>query len=78
MRDVVNSNADMDLKSGTAANPVYHFDSERIDDSIAKLREFWTQIILSVRAKEYASARHSLGQLSHALQVQTEPGSEIW
>ncbi|XP_032401073.1 von Willebrand factor A domain-containing protein 7 [Xiphophorus hellerii] len=68
VRDVVNSNADMDLKSGTAANPVYHFDSERIDDSIAKLREFWTQIILSVRAKEYASARHSLGQLSHALQ----------
>uniref|UniRef100_A0A3P9NGV8 von Willebrand factor A domain containing 7 n=1 Tax=Poecilia reticulata TaxID=8081 RepID=A0A3P9NGV8_POERE len=68
VRDVVNSNANMDLKSATKYNPVYHFDSERIDDSIAKLREFWTRIILSVRAKEYASARHSLGQLSHALQ----------
>ncbi|XP_007562866.1 von Willebrand factor A domain-containing protein 7 [Poecilia formosa] len=68
VRDVVNSNADVDLKSATKDNPVYHFDSERIDDSIAKLREFWTRIILSVRAKEYAGARHSLGQLFHALQ----------
>ncbi|XP_054884330.1 von Willebrand factor A domain-containing protein 7 [Poeciliopsis prolifica] len=68
VKDVVNSNADVDFKSATKGDPVYHFDSERIDDSIAKLREVWTQIILSVRAKEYVRARHSLGQLFHALQ----------
>ncbi|CAI5693976.1 unnamed protein product [Oreochromis niloticus] len=32
------------------------------------LRRFWTHTVLSVRAKEYQSARHSLGQLFHSLQ----------
>lgn len=69
MIEVGNSNANMDFLSSTRSNPVYHFDSERVDGSILKLRQFWTQIVLSVRAKEYKSARYRLGQLSHTLQV---------
>ncbi|XP_012738317.2 von Willebrand factor A domain-containing protein 7 isoform X1 [Fundulus heteroclitus] len=68
MRDVVNSNANMDFLKSTRSDPIYHFDSERIDGSIAKLREFWTKIVVSTRAKEYESARGSLGQLFHSLQ----------
>ncbi|MEQ2167580.1 hypothetical protein GOODEAATRI_005490 [Goodea atripinnis] len=41
---------------------------ERVDSSIAMLRQIWTQIVLSIRAKEYESARNSLGQLFHSLQ----------
>lgn len=78
VRDVVNSNTEMDFSSSTRSEPVYHFDSERIDGSIAMVREFWTQIVLSVRAKEYESARYSLGQMFHSLQVKTDPGSENW
>lgn len=65
----MSSNAAMDFLSSTRSDPVYHFDSERVDDSIVMLREFWTQTVLSVRAKEYQSARYSLGQLFHSLQV---------
>ncbi|XP_034556682.1 von Willebrand factor A domain-containing protein 7 [Notolabrus celidotus] len=66
--EVVKSNAAMDFLSSTRADPVYHFDSERVNSSIVMLRQFWAQTLLSVRAKEYQSARHSLGQLFHSLQ----------
>ncbi|KAK5607534.1 hypothetical protein CRENBAI_016813 [Crenichthys baileyi] len=68
VRDVVNSNTNVDFMSSTKHDPVYHFDSERVDSSIAMLRQIWTQIVLSIRAKEYESARYSLGQLFHSLQ----------
>lgn len=67
--EVVKSNAAMDFLSSTRSDPVYHFDSERVDSSMGMLRQFWAQTLLSVRAKEYQSARHSLGQLFHSLQV---------
>nr|XP_019950842.1 PREDICTED: von Willebrand factor A domain-containing protein 7-like isoform X1 [Paralichthys olivaceus] len=66
--EVVKSNAAMDFLSSTRSDPVYHFDSERVDSSTVMLRQFWAQTLLSVRAKEYQSARHSLGQLFHSLQ----------
>lgn len=66
--EVVKSNAAMDFLSSTRSDPVYHFDSERVDSSMGMLRQFWTQTLLSVRAKEYQRARYSLGQLFHSLQ----------
>lgn len=63
------SNAEMDFLSSTKSNPVYHFDSEQVDGAVTMLRQLWAQTLLSVRAKEYQSARHSLGQLFHSLQV---------
>ncbi|XP_029571613.1 von Willebrand factor A domain-containing protein 7 isoform X1 [Salmo trutta] len=66
--EVVRSNAAMDFLSSTRSDPVYHFDSERVEESIAMLRQFWAQTLLSARAKEYQGARHSLGQLLHSLQ----------
>uniref|UniRef100_A0A8C3G399 von Willebrand factor A domain containing 7 n=1 Tax=Cyclopterus lumpus TaxID=8103 RepID=A0A8C3G399_CYCLU len=66
--EVVKSNAAMDFLNSTRSDPVYHFDSERVDSAIGLLRQFWAQTLLSVRAKEYQSARHSLGQLFHSLQ----------
>ncbi|XP_027136156.1 von Willebrand factor A domain-containing protein 7 [Larimichthys crocea] len=66
--EVVKSNVAMDFLSSTRSNPIYHFDSERIDSSMVMLRQFWVQTLLSIRAKEYQSARHSLGQLFHSLQ----------
>ncbi|XP_017297416.1 von Willebrand factor A domain-containing protein 7 [Kryptolebias marmoratus] len=68
VREVANSNANVDFLSSTRSDPVYHFDSERVDGSIMMLRQFWTQTVLSVRAKEYGSARYRLGQLFHSLQ----------
>lgn len=67
--EVVKFNADMDFLSSTRSDPVYHFDSERVDSAMAMLRQFWTQAVLSVRAKQYQSARQSLGRLFHSLQV---------
>ncbi|XP_054454261.1 von Willebrand factor A domain-containing protein 7 [Anoplopoma fimbria] len=66
--EVVQSNAAMDFLSSTRSDPVYHFDSERVDSAMGMLRQFWAQTLLSVRAKEYQTARHSLGQLFHSLQ----------
>ncbi|KAK5904480.1 hypothetical protein CesoFtcFv8_006038 [Champsocephalus esox] len=66
--EVVKSNAAMDFLSSTRSDPVYHFDSEQVDSAMGMLRQFWAQTLLSVRAKEYQSARHSLGQLFHSLQ----------
>ncbi|XP_056297174.1 von Willebrand factor A domain-containing protein 7 [Pseudoliparis swirei] len=66
--EVVKSNAAMDFLNSTRSDPVYHFDSERVDSAMGLLRQFWAQTLLSVRAKEYQSARHSLGQLFHSLQ----------
>ncbi|XP_044057175.1 von Willebrand factor A domain-containing protein 7 isoform X2 [Siniperca chuatsi] len=66
--EVVKSNAAMDFLSSTRSNPVYHFDSEHVDSAMEMLRQFWAQTLLSVRAKEYQSARYSLGQLFHSLQ----------
>ncbi|KAG7479726.1 hypothetical protein JOB18_033635 [Solea senegalensis] len=66
--EVVKSNAAMDFLSSTRSDPVYHFDSERVDSALVMLRQFWAQTLLSVRAEEYQSARHSLGQLCHSLQ----------
>lgn len=67
--EVVKANAAMDFLSTTRSDPVYHFDSERVDSAMVMLRQLWAQTLLSVRAKEYQSARHSLGQLFHSLQV---------
>lgn len=66
--EVVKSNAAMDFLSTTRSDPIYHFDSERVDSAMQMLRQFWTQTVLSIRAKEFQSARHSLGQLFHSLQ----------
>ncbi|KAM9853613.1 LOW QUALITY PROTEIN: von Willebrand factor A domain-containing protein 7 [Aulostomus maculatus] len=66
--EVVKSNAAMDFLSSTRSDPVYHFDSERVDSAMLMLRQFWAHTLLSVRASEYQSARHSLGQLLHSLQ----------
>ncbi|KAF1393792.1 hypothetical protein PFLUV_G00019720 [Perca fluviatilis] len=66
--EVVKYNVDMDFLSSTRSNPVYHFDSERVDSAMGMLRQIWAQTLLSVRAKEYQSARRSLGQLFHSLQ----------
>uniref|UniRef100_A0A3Q2Y3P2 von Willebrand factor A domain containing 7 n=1 Tax=Hippocampus comes TaxID=109280 RepID=A0A3Q2Y3P2_HIPCM len=66
--EVVHSNAEMDFLSSTRSDPVYHFDSERVESAVAMLRQFWAHTLLSVRANEYQSARHSLGQLFHSLQ----------
>ncbi|XP_067450315.1 von Willebrand factor A domain-containing protein 7 [Thunnus thynnus] len=66
--EVVKSNTDMDFLSSTRSNPVYHFDSERVNSAMLMLRKFWVQTLLSVWANEYQSARHSLGQLFHSLQ----------
>ncbi|KAK7906764.1 hypothetical protein WMY93_015376 [Mugilogobius chulae] len=66
--EVVKSNAAMDFLSSTRSDPVYHFDSEQWDGAMAVLRQMWTQTLLSLKAREYQSARHSLGQLFHSLQ----------
>ncbi|XP_034023845.1 von Willebrand factor A domain-containing protein 7 [Thalassophryne amazonica] len=66
--EVVRSNAAVDFMSSTRSNPVYHFDSEHVDSAMKMLRQLWTQTLLSVWAKEYQSARHSLGQLLHSMQ----------
>ncbi|XP_076000648.1 von Willebrand factor A domain-containing protein 7 [Genypterus blacodes] len=66
--EVVKSNAAMDFLSSTRSDPVYHFDSENVDSAMVMLRQFWDQTLLSVRAKEYQSARRSLGKLFHSLQ----------
>lgn len=70
--EVVKSNAAMDFLSSTRSNPVYHFDSEQVDSAMVTVRQLWVQTLLSVRAKEYQSARQSLGQLFHSLQVQRD------
>ncbi|KAM6945989.1 von Willebrand factor A domain-containing protein 7 [Aplochiton taeniatus] len=66
--EVVRSNAAMDFLSSTRSDPVYHFDSEDVEGATMMLRQFWAQTLLSVRAKDYQGARHSLGQLFHSLQ----------
>lgn len=71
VREVVKSNAAMDSLNSTKLDPVYHFDSERVDSAMLMLRQTWAQTLLSARAKEYQSARQSLGQLLHSLQVQS-------
>lgn len=68
--EVVRSNAAMDFLSSTRSDPVYHFDSERVEESIAMLRQFWAQTLLSARVKECQGSRYSLGQLLHSLHVQ--------
>lgn len=75
--EVVKSNAAMDFLSSTRSDPVYHFDSERVDGATVMLRQFWTQTLLSVRAKEYQSALHSLGRLFHSLQVHSGTVTKI-
>ncbi|CAL8360954.1 unnamed protein product [Merluccius merluccius] len=66
--EVVRSNTATDILSATRSDPVYHFDSERVDGATAMLRWAWSQTLLSVRAGEHQSARRSLGQLFHSLQ----------
>lgn len=72
MGEVVQSNADMDFLSSTKSDPVFHFDSERVDEAAAVLRQLWAHTLLSLRARQYQSARRSLGQLCHSLQVLQE------
>ncbi|XP_048836896.1 von Willebrand factor A domain-containing protein 7 isoform X1 [Brienomyrus brachyistius] len=66
--EVVRANAAMDFLSATRSDPVYHFDSEHVEEAAAMLREFWVQTLFSVQAKKYQGARQSLGQLLHSLQ----------
>lgn len=75
--EVVRSNAAMDFLSSTRSDPVYHFDSERVESAVELLRQFWTHTLLSIRAKEYQSARRSLGQLFHSLQVRIHSTGNI-
>uniref|UniRef100_A0A3B4X5W7 von Willebrand factor A domain containing 7 n=1 Tax=Seriola lalandi dorsalis TaxID=1841481 RepID=A0A3B4X5W7_SERLL len=66
--EVVKSNAAMDFLISTRSDPVYHFDSERVDSAMVMLQQLWAQTLRSVQAEEYQSAHHSLGQLFHSLQ----------
>ncbi|XP_051580418.1 von Willebrand factor A domain-containing protein 7-like [Myxocyprinus asiaticus] len=66
--EVASANAAMDFLSSTRSDPVYHFDSERVEGATEMLREFWSQTLLLTRTKEYQGARNSLGQLFHSLQ----------
>ena len=66
---MVRSNAAMDFLSSTRSDPVYHFDSERVDAAMEMLRVFWNQSVLLANAREYQGARENLGQLFHSLQV---------
>ncbi|XP_052438590.1 von Willebrand factor A domain-containing protein 7 [Carassius gibelio] len=66
--EVASANAEMDFLSSTCSDPVYHFDSERVEGATQMLREFWDQTVLLTQAKEYQGARRSLGQLFHSLQ----------
>ncbi|XP_072550642.1 von Willebrand factor A domain-containing protein 7 [Salminus brasiliensis] len=68
VHEVVSANADMDFLSSTRSDPVYHFDSERVEGATEMLRDFWKQTVLLTQKKEYQAARHSLGQLFHSLQ----------
>lgn len=72
MAEVVSANAAMDFLSSTRSDPVYHFDSERIEGATEMLRDFWKQTVLLILKKEYQAARHSLGQLLHSLQVRIQ------
>ncbi|XP_043119942.1 von Willebrand factor A domain-containing protein 7 [Puntigrus tetrazona] len=66
--EVASANSEMDFLSSTCSDPVYHFDSERVEGATQILRELWSQTVLQTQAKEYQGARHSLGQLFHSLQ----------
>ncbi|KAJ3591363.1 hypothetical protein NHX12_009308 [Muraenolepis orangiensis] len=66
--EVVTSNAAMDFLSSTRSDPVFHFDSERVEGATAALRQAWAQTLLSLGAGQHQSARRSLGQLFHSLQ----------
>ncbi|XP_066540580.1 von Willebrand factor A domain-containing protein 7 [Hoplias malabaricus] len=66
--EVVSANADMDFLSYARSDPVYHFDSERVEEATEMLRDFWKQTILLTNKKEYQAARLRLGQLFHSLQ----------
>ncbi|MCJ8733135.1 hypothetical protein PDJAM_G00219630 [Pangasius djambal] len=68
MGEVVSANAAMDFLSSTRSDPVYHFDSERVEGSIEMMRDFWKQAVLLTKKKDYQGARHVLGQLLHGLQ----------
>lgn len=70
MGEVVNANAAMDFLSSTRSDPVYHFDSERVEASTEMMRDFWKQVVLLTQKKDYQGARYILGQLLHGLQVQ--------
>ncbi|KAK3570822.1 hypothetical protein QTP86_027647 [Hemibagrus guttatus] len=66
--EVVSANAEMDFLSSTRSDPVYHFDSERVEGSIEIIRDFWKQVVLLTQNKDYQGARYILGQLLHGLQ----------
>ncbi|XP_062408716.1 von Willebrand factor A domain-containing protein 7 [Sardina pilchardus] len=66
--EVVRANAGMDFLSDTCSDPVYHFDSERVDAATEMLRKFWNNSVLLVKTREYQGARQNLGQLFHSLQ----------
>ncbi|XP_051512664.1 von Willebrand factor A domain-containing protein 7-like isoform X2 [Myxocyprinus asiaticus] len=66
--EVASANAAMDFLNSTRSDPIYHFDSERVEGATEMLRDFWSQTLLLTRAKEYQGARRSLGQLFHSLQ----------
>ncbi|XP_027017087.2 von Willebrand factor A domain-containing protein 7 isoform X1 [Tachysurus fulvidraco] len=66
--EVVSANAEMDFLSSTRSDPVYHFDSEKVEESTAMLRDFWKQAVLLTQKKDYQGARYILGQVLHGLQ----------
>lgn len=75
--EVVRANGDTDFDNGMEYDPIYHFDSERVDAAIEKLREYWNQTVLLAKAKEYQRAREDLGKLFHSLQVKDGYSSNI-
>ncbi|XP_062860432.1 von Willebrand factor A domain-containing protein 7 [Trichomycterus rosablanca] len=66
--EVVDANVAMDFLSTTRSDPVYHFDSERVEEAIQLLRDLWKQTVLLTKNNDYQGARYNLGQLFHALQ----------
>ncbi|XP_046720564.1 von Willebrand factor A domain-containing protein 7 isoform X2 [Silurus meridionalis] len=66
--EVVRANAEMDFQSSTRSDPVYHFDSERVEESMKMMRDFWKQAVLLTRKKDYQGARYIMGRLLHGLQ----------
>ncbi|MBN3319139.1 VWA7 protein, partial [Atractosteus spatula] len=66
--EVVRANAHMDFRSEMQSNPIYHFDSERIQGARDFLRWRWIQTLDSITARDYQGAREGLGYLLHSLQ----------
>ncbi|XP_007445014.2 von Willebrand factor A domain-containing protein 7-like, partial [Python bivittatus] len=66
--EVANANAAMDFVNTTRDDPVFHFDSELIHSTNARLLQVRKEVLQAVRSEQYGIARKMLGQLLHSLQ----------